>query len=145
MSKLIVNQEGRHIINVPMPFTEEQLRLILTHCNGWENESSTVEDYLKYILEKGELSTNPSSEIGDGANVVDIFSYGLMVYMKVVHKMEIDPVICWWHPCAMERPIRIKSVEIEWGEVEIESDEVVITMALDSRTGEIVHAKDLEP
>jgi hypothetical protein len=138
-----INQANRHIINVPMPFTEEQLRLILTHCSGWEDEPENVDAYLQHILKTGKVVTAPSHELGHGADIVDIFSLGLMVYMKYHFGIDVDPTICWWHPCTIKCASFIKSVEIEMDEIEVEGDDGVLTVAVNVKTGKIVDANSI--
>jgi hypothetical protein len=138
------NQTDRYIINTPIAFTYESLTVLVAKCNGWENQPDLVKQYVDNIIEKGRLELNPSHELGDGANVNDVFSLGFMVYMKKYFDTDVDPSTLWWHPMSEERPKVINDVSIETEEIDMFSDHVPMTKAIDANTGKIVDAKDLQ-
>ncbi len=136
------DQTKRHVISVPMPFTTEQLTMLIKHCNGWEDDDEIVKNYVDQIIEEGKVNLNPSSSLGDGANIVDIFSYGFMAYMKDHFNVDVDPNMLWFHPCAQQRPAMVKTIEIEYEDVEVESNENVMYMAIDGETGKPISAEE---
>lgn len=136
------NQQKRHIINVPVPFTEEQLFLLIKHFNGFDDE--VAKRYLDHILKEKRVNLNPSSSLGEGANIVDIFNFGFMARMKEWFNIDVDPSLLWWHPMKIQTPKRIADVAVDYEEVEIESNEDVITEALDG-SGNTVRAEDICP
>lgn len=141
--KMIHDQTNRHIINVPIPFTREQLELLVSHFNGWEDDPELVKGYVNRIMNDGAMDLNPSSATGDGANVVDIFNWGFMALMKLHFNKDIDPGILWFHPCRLKIPTRINTIEANEESVIIMSNETVIYSTIDAKTGQIVNANDL--
>lgn len=136
------NQTERHIINLPMPFTREQLMMLVMQCNNWDEETATP--FVDHIIKAGRVDLNPSSALGEGANIVDIFSLGFMTYMKMLSaKIDVDPNILWWHPCSLLRPAKVKSVDIEYEDIEVESNEHVMYHAIEASTGKTVTAEDV--
>jgi hypothetical protein len=140
---LKVDQTDRHIINVPIPFTEEQLTMLVKHFNGFE-DPETIKAYVAHIIEKKHVVLEPSHELGDGAAMAEIFSYGFMVLMKKFFKIDVDPTILWWHPMSSQIPVKVPEIEIEYQDIELESDQYVIKEAIDGATGKIIHADDLK-
>jgi hypothetical protein len=86
------------------------------------------------------VDLNPSSALGEGCNIVDIFNTGFMVIMKKVFDIDVDADICWWHPMSPKVISKIGVVEWEEEEVDIASNEHVITHAFDAKTGKTVTA-----
>lgn len=141
MEKYIHDQTAdRTIVYVPMPFTEEGLAYIVRHCNGFEDEPDSVDDYVDAILAAQTVDLNPSSELGEGCNIVDIFSFGLMAFAKMQGLPEPDIKQLWFHPCLNRMPVKIKSIEVEKQPCEIISHELVMYEALDGFSGQVVTA-----
>ena len=143
-----IDQSKRYIVNVPMPFTREQLTLLVSHYNGWTEEfdKDTVKSYVDHIIDEGRVHLQPSSSLGDGANIVDIFNTGFMVEMKKLFGVNVDPSILWWHPMSKGVPCNIQA---SWDTEEVElisnESEHIITQAIDAPTGKTVNASDLCP
>ena len=140
-----IDQTERTEITVPIPFSVEQLSMLVKFGNGWtEPETSEMAvEFIEYILKRKQLELNPSHELGDGATVVQMFSLGFMVYMKHYHNMDVDPKILWWHPLSKKVPTKIE-VNIEFDDLVLDSDHKPMRTAIDGRTGKIVHASDIE-
>jgi hypothetical protein len=144
MEKVIHDQsKARHIIYVPMPFTEEGLKYIVAVMNGWEDQPDVVQDYVDAIIQEETMSLNPSSHLGEGANIVDIFSFGLMAITKAWQIPPPDINQLWWHPCRNKIPLAIKSIEVEDAPCEVISHEEVMYEAIDANSGKVISAKQL--
>ena len=138
----IDQSKDRHIVNVPIPFTREQLTLLVKHCCGFEPKD--VGHFVNHIIASKKLDLNPSSSLGDGANVVNIFNFGFVTYMKTMHNLDIDPSICWWHPLARWIPTDVRKVDFIKHPVHIVSlpKHQAITKAIESSTGKEVTMLD---
>lgn len=124
------NQIDRVKINCPIPFTFEQLELMVKKCSGLEEDPDLVHDIIQDLIFSEKLSLNPSSNLGDGANVADIFSLGFMVFMKTHFDIDVDPSTLWFSPVSTQIPVKINSVDIEFEDAKIVSNEKVIYEAM---------------
>ena len=140
MEKLHHDQTKRHIINVPVPFTEEGLKHFITLFSGLENDPEAVTGYLNLILREGHLELNPSAALGFGADVVDVFSFGLLAVCKAHDQPAPDISNLWFHPCRSGIPV-IKSIKVEYQDCAITSNEHVMYFAK-TETGEMVSAAE---
>lgn len=139
---------------VPMPFTEEQLKMIIAHFNGFDDKPDIVQNYYDEIIKYGRVDLNPSSALGDGAEIVDIFSRGFMLVMKQYFDIDVDPTMCWWSPVRRNVCTKVHKVYnekiaestflIEEQEADIESNEHVMYVAKNA-AGDIVDLRDLDP
>lgn len=144
MKKLQHDQtSGRHIIYVPMPFTEDALKYFVSVMNGWEDDPDTVQDYVDAIIEAKTVDLNPSSGLGEGANIVDTFSFGLMAIAKLWGLPAPDRKELWFHPCRNKLPTEIKSIDVESVDCEVISNENIMYSAMDKSSGEIIDLREL--
>lgn len=153
--KRTIDQTKRHIINVPFPFTEEKLFMLVKYFNGLYGEfedDSLTQEYVDQFIRVGRMELNPSSALGDGANVVDTFNTGFMIDMKKYFDVDVNPDQLWWHPCAGKVLSKVDKLQgdtdvfkLHYEDVDILSNEHVMTTAIDSSTGEQVQASDLCP
>jgi hypothetical protein len=142
MENLKHDQTERHIINVPIPVTRKMLVQFIMIMNSFDEE--TAEEYADHIIDEGRVDLNPSSSLGEGANIVDCFTIGWMVYLKKYHNENADIKDLWFHPCRTDIPIKVTAIDWESQPADIDSNEHVMYSALD-QDGNEVRAEDLKP
>jgi hypothetical protein len=143
MEKLIHDQsKDRHIINVPMPFTEAGLKYFIATMNGWEDQPDVVQDFVDHIIDEGRVDLNPSSSLGEGANIVDVFSFGLMALAKMFGNPAPNINDLWIHPCRNSIILTVDSINVTKSPVHVKSNEQVMYTALDRKSGAAVTAEE---
>lgn len=126
---------------VPMPFTRKQLEYLIRHTSGFEDDEESVQRYTDRVITDGVVSLNPSDATGFGADIVDIFSMGLMAMAKTDDWPELDLSHFWFHPCRNTLR-KIISVETEAIAIEVNSIENVMYYAMDAASGQMVSADE---
>lgn len=106
---------------------------------GFDEE--TAAEYADHIIQAGRMQLNPSSSLGNGADVVDCFSVGYMVLAKKHSNEDIDTSQLWFHPCRSSIPVKITAIEYELVDAEIESNEHTMYFALD-KNGKSISAEE---
>ena len=108
-------QEKQLVFNVEMKITEKALQLIMATNGG----STDIRDYYEKLLARnyGIVTSDPSFDLGLGADINDIFSLGLMVLARE-NNLPIELSDLSLHPFRIRLP-KINNLEISQIEGEI--------------------------
>lgn len=132
--------EDKHTIMCPIPFKKSVLIQMIKENTGFD--AKTSEEYADHILEEGIITLNPSSSLGEGANVADIFYLGLQASSKIYPSDGFDLNDLWHHPC---RAMVAELVSIEFRHHPAEltfGDDVAPIMSAINQNGDEVHIVD---
>lgn len=114
ITKEILTQDNRYVINVPLLFTDESLYKLINLFGIQDNE---VEGFANQIKKAGKMDFWPENALGNGADVNQIFSTGFMVVAKKQFNINLDPNTLSWHPFTDK--IVSKVIDVNWEEKDV--------------------------
>lgn len=144
MSKLIINPDEQLTFNVEIKLSVAQLKYLCKR-EGDDDLSTLVDLMSMNNVEYGVVTSNPSFDLGLGADINDLLSQGFLFESHVFGKeinYELNHDNVYYNPFRI-KTWDIKKIDAELIDCEINTDYVPITQALDN-DGNVIDINDFK-
>lgn len=142
MSK-IIKEGAKFKFNIEIELSEQQLKWLCEY--GGDEDYDELEYYEQLTADNYDepVTLDPTFDMGLGADINSILSYGFTVFQHLdpTMKTKLSDEDLKYHPFMIKR-FNIKSVEAELIDCQVETDFIPMTEAID-QNGNIVNVNDL--